>query len=585
MQWKESSDLRSYFKNLIIFLIFNLILCYLGLSQSPAWEQGEKTYSISLEKVAEEEPKPGTYSMNGMIIETQVHKVKKDEYLWKILRERGLLKKRSLPDILRAIKRLNPSIKNINRLYPGQKLILPIKIDYMREPQKGFLEAVKGIPKELEGLEIELLLVRPGDSVIKLIKSRYHIPDRIIHNEYLDIVKKINPGIKNLNILYPGQRIRLPVYPQDKLAGIKKKMPFPSISGSKILSDELGKIFTLMGAEWINSGDNYIPLKSGGQIKLKAEFYPILSLPTGLRVIVDLNNTLPERMAEIIMANWGDTYRVARVKGCDLREAMERIFERCDFEKIHKPGDPLEIGGSITFKINADWIIEPAPESDIKENPAVVITFIKDPSERTPPGIVKLLYKYGVKVIDYPQFENMPPAPKYETDVINITGGKSQIVESTLEMAGLKFTKGKELSIYKTNKEDISLIINADYVIKKGGKEAIIDLTGLGKELKEIIRQKNIPFLALSSDTSSLRVLKKLLTFIGIKAKEGVHTFRVCRRPDNKNIFVKLNGLVFKDKNGQPIFASSTEIPDAIVELLAKRSFKIIHISPAPPSV
>ncbi len=558
--------------------MIHLLLTQAKMIKSWAWDEMEKTYSITLKKVAEEEKKEKKYSIEGMIIDAQVHTVKKDEHLWSILRKKGILNRKDLAFIIRAIKKLNPSIKNLNRLYPGQKLIIPIDIKYSHIPRKIVLEADRSIPEELEGLEVEVFRVSPGDSVIRLIKSRYHIPDRIIHNEYLNLVKRINPHIRDLNLLYPGQKLRLPVYPQERLAGIMKKGILPSISTPEELSKELEKLFQLLGAEWINTGENYIPLRSGGQIKLKAEYYPILNLPSGLRIIVDMNNTLPERMADIIRSNW-DTYRIVRIKGCNLREAVDKILEKYDSEKIHRRGDPLELGGSIGFKINADWIIEPPPDVDIKKNPVMVIILLASASERTPPGIIELLKDYGIRIIDYPPLRNTPEPPSYETDIIEVGENKSSIVENALKITGINFTKGKEIAIFETNREDISLIVHADYMIKRGNRDAIIDLTGIGREIEALLKQKRIPYLSLSGEISGIKIFKRVLDFMGIKVKDGVHSFRVALRPADRNIFVKLNGLTFKDKNGQPIFVTSTKIPDAIVELLAKRSFKIIEIS------
>jgi len=79
------------------------------------------------------------------------------------------------------------------------------------------------------------------------------------------------------------------------------------------LSKQLAEFFALLGEEWISTGEHFIPLKAGGQLNLKAEPFP--SWPWhGQRVIVDLHRELPEKMAQVIAANW-DNYNVVRSKG------------------------------------------------------------------------------------------------------------------------------------------------------------------------------------------------------------------------------------------------------------------------------
>ena len=76
--------------------------------------------------------------------------------------------------------------------------------------------------------------------------------------------------------------------------------------GKKAVGDDLGIIFAEMGEDWVQTGEHFIPLKSEGQIDLRAASFPILNLRDGLRVIVDLNNELPETMATLIESSWGN---------------------------------------------------------------------------------------------------------------------------------------------------------------------------------------------------------------------------------------------------------------------------------------
>ena len=113
----------------------------------------------------------------------------------------------------------------------------------------------------------------------------------MLHNEYLSLVKKLNPSLEDLNTIYPGQVIRIPIYSPETVrkpiqAAVsprpRERLPEPAKAELKPnpFSLDLETLFLAMGEEWVNTGEHYIPLKSGGQIDLKAKSFPIINLTT-----------------------------------------------------------------------------------------------------------------------------------------------------------------------------------------------------------------------------------------------------------------------------------------------------------------
>ncbi|MBW1614862.1 MAG: hypothetical protein JRJ57_13105, partial [Deltaproteobacteria bacterium] len=108
--------------------------------------------------------------------------------------------------------------------------------------------------------------------------------------------------LKNLDVIYPNQVIKLPIFSpeivrmpieitKEKIA-LKKTEITPSEDAEQTISlrRKLRDIFTQMDEEWVDTGRQFIPLKSGGQIQLKAESFPVLNLQSGMRLIIDLKN-------------------------------------------------------------------------------------------------------------------------------------------------------------------------------------------------------------------------------------------------------------------------------------------------------
>lgn len=141
------------------------------------------------------------------------HIVQEGDYLYKILREKGIYTQ----DKIAALKGINPHLSNINRIEPGQIIYLPI-----RTAQKNEFEAheygrilVPFITKK----SIEDLLkeyagpyeIKSGDTVSKLLSKT--IQARWGTKEYekgVKLFKYLNPEIDNINIIPKGEVINLP---------------------------------------------------------------------------------------------------------------------------------------------------------------------------------------------------------------------------------------------------------------------------------------------------------------------------------------------------------------------------------------
>ncbi|NIO19199.1 MAG: LysM peptidoglycan-binding domain-containing protein, partial [Candidatus Aenigmarchaeota archaeon] len=175
-------------------------------------QEEQKTYTISLVKTAEMGKE--IYEVDNRKVLTQAYIVKKGDCLWKILREKGLWRRGNISELLSVIKKLNGSLRNLDLIHPGEKIIIPLKITPLAPNLAQERSSLKKrtLLKGPTDLKFENYTVMPGDSLTKVVKARYKMPPEYLYNEYLDLVKDLNPSIKDLDAIYPGQIIRLPMY-------------------------------------------------------------------------------------------------------------------------------------------------------------------------------------------------------------------------------------------------------------------------------------------------------------------------------------------------------------------------------------
>ena len=552
-----------------LFITFMLVIFCSRINK--AQENAVKTVEIG----------KNIYKVDDKKVLTEKYVVKKGDYVWKILRQKGLTKKKkNLFELLKVLKKLNRSLHNLELIHPGEKIIIPLKImplsgDFNRKtPSTKKTTTVAA----LKDLSFQNYTTKQGDCLIKIIKSRFNIPQEDLFNEYFELVKKLNPSFKNLDIISPGQIIKLPIYSPE----IIRKPIQPAISAKSEDTDQMahdiGSIFSEIGEEWVHTGEHFIPLKSGGQIGLKAKSFPIINLKKGLRVIVDLDNKFPDKMDKIIESSWGN-YRVVHLADDDLRSSLDKILTACSYPKILKSGEPFELKGDITLKITGDWIITNS-ETQSDNRPRISVIYLTDTNTpATPPMIKDYLENLGIKVIDYPPGDDDTSDKKGKVE--KLKGGKdcSSLINTILALTNKSFSAQVEIPAYQSQRADFKLIINADFFLRIKGKDAIIDLTGLDPEIISFLKKHQFLVLSLAGEKDPLAMIVKTLGFLNVQFDPDPHHFMATTRDDSRNIQLTIPGIIFSDKHGKSILATKLNIPDEIAAFLSEKGYCILDLS------
>jgi hypothetical protein len=560
----------------ISILVGVFILCLPGITQG---QEEEETFSISLEKTAGADRE--IYEIDGKKVITESYSVVKGDWVWNILRQRGLLEKRNLKETLSVLKKLNTSLTNLDLIHPEDRIIIPLVISPVEGGGfSGEEEIIATTLDEIEG--IENYVVEPGDSLIKVVQNLYDIPEKELYDEYLDQLKRINPSIRDLDHILPGQKIRIPIYsPQIVRLPIEPSTPAEKAKKDrdelKLMGLQLGEIFSLIGEEWLQAGEHVIPLKSGSQINLNVDSYPIISLRSGKRIIVDLYNDLPEDLAGLITSSWYN-YGIVHLRDDEgLKEAMERVIILCDYRKIQGINEPLILAGDIPLRITADWIIQLGTEETAEEENIIIVNLCDDEDSVTPATIRRYLERLGVKTVDYPPSQEGIDEPAGAPEILKTGDDRSSIIKSLLSLFGLTFSSDMEIPIYEKQQADFNFIVKADYLINIDGRDAIIDMNGLGSDIIALLNEHQYQVLSLANESPSSIVIKTL-DFLDIESDPGPHPFMAADRAESKNIRLMIPGIVFRDNIGQSIFATHLTLYPEIISFLSQKGYRILAL-------
>ncbi|MBN2418630.1 MAG: LysM peptidoglycan-binding domain-containing protein [Deltaproteobacteria bacterium] len=550
---------------------------------SMAQGEDEETYSIDLVQTAEVAKE--IVELDNKKILTETYTAKEGDHIWQLLRSRDLLKRNKLGGVLSALKKLNPSLTNIDMIHPGEKIVIPLVITPITDKERtDNIDELETVSLEDMG-NLEYYMVKQGDTLIKVINKKYSIPGDELYSQYLSRLMKLNPDLKDPNRILPGQKIRLPIYSPKVVRGEiedKTRKPEQEVKTLRLEAKELGKelnsVFTLIGEEWLQQGKHFIPLKTGGQIDLNTETYPIINLRNGDKVIVDLFGNLPDKMSELIRSNW-DNYQIVQItERDDLKSAIAKTISACNYHRVYAEDESLVFEDGIKIEIKADWIIKLLPESSNNKENIICLNLIAENRGAIHSNLKRFLMGHGIKIIDYPQESlnnlNVPVG----SGIVTIDEHRDVIVEKILELAGQEYTKRVDIPIYKGESSDFNLIIKADYLFKRNGKECIIDLNGLGSDIISLLKERKHPVLPILNETDAYALMANTLNFLGINFETRKHEFYALAGNQKENVKIILPGILFKDALGKSIFFTPLDLSPDIAGFLAMKVDNIFFL-------
>jgi LysM repeat protein len=240
------------------------------------------------------------------------------------------------------IRRLNPHITDLNRIYPGQKLILTLPDEQSGTPDVGNYTA------------------KEGDSITSIIISELNTPPSEAV-KILRLIKQLNPEVTDFNKIYPGQVIKIPrgkLSPSVPAKSSEDKKPLAKAPpATEKYLDVLRQVIEQLYGKVITSGHHYIPLPESGQIIIDRTIVPVVELEDGTTVMLDYAGRMPDALADIIQSNWKNYHVVKIVSGQSIASVLQKIILLSSSLQMVKVEKPLSFDNTPQGKVSMDWLI------------------------------------------------------------------------------------------------------------------------------------------------------------------------------------------------------------------------------------
>lgn len=487
--------------------------------------------------------------------------VKKGEYLFEIIRGKYNVSEGDIYEILKLVKRFNPQLKNINVIYPGQKLLLPRKRSSdVPPPEPPFHDE---LPDKKNEDSVLKYVVRGGDSISDIIHGLGNSYGEIYR--VLGIVKRLNPKVKNFDRIYPGQILLLP-----SVAHREARPPAGSrdvtIPENKILP-VISHIVSKMQGVVITDGSYCIPVPPSGEVKIDCSKVPVIEIPGGNTLLLDLSNRIPGDLKRIIESTW-NTYRVIGVKGNEkvssLLEKMVGATGVYTFEKINRQ---TKIGDTPAVQVFIDWIV--LKKAETRGAGKYAFNFVAGISDVLPLPVKTYAQRNGLEIIEIMDgFGITGDEAVYQTSPVQVLDSSNGVAlaKSLLRMLGNSPVEETEVTVLSA--DGLSLSMEAELLLNVGGTRVIMTSRTVSDHILTILQERGDRIVFVSEERGKREIIEDIIRAIKIPSSPGDFRFSLSQRTGKERGGISLPAL--RLGGDRQLYLVDYDVDKDIQELLYK---------------
>ncbi len=536
----------------------------------------------------------------GKSILCDAYIVGKNDWVYKIFRQRGEISEKDFPRFLGIFKRINPHIKDIDTIHPGQQILIPLKeLDNNPLPgqESGVVTlpfvTISGLPDTLEPY-VQEYKIKKGDSLSKIFYRMYGSRP---FEESVRAFSALNPDVKDFDRIYPGQVIRLPA------PSMKDKPWYPELvshpermlttgesaesharppSGHASVPDEtpetrrdmgpFGRAAAILEVKSQSRGVYYFPRSSGPDVKLDLSRFPVYSFENGTRMMF-VDKSMAKADLELIRSFWKDLRPVLMPDKPTVSNILDSVAA-----EVHgdSENEILLNDNGVVFKVSAQWIV-PRPCAPGQSAVRDCITCIDRIQERTADCICLFLEQNGIKIKDVLKSDpDLPPKPKRQYDdaaehIRTIDGATAKtLVRDLVAVLGYPYSEKAPISFpYAGTQVEAFLGL----ISKPDGNPLLIDLGELyGEALESIGRTLHIIQFMPQDDFQT--IINKLFSGLGL----GFTTdpiFFCARRSPKYNTAMMVPGVLVQQGEGRKVLLTSVPLHQRLIEFMRLENVQI----------
>jgi hypothetical protein len=539
--------------------------------------------------------------------------VKKDDWVFKLFRQKGEISNTDFPEFLRIFKRLNPHIHDIDRIRPGQHIVIPLKKveqDELPEQSSGVVTIPyvtnAALPDNATKNSTDYR-VKNGDCVSILISQKYGSYGTPAYQEGQKLFRLMNPQIENLNLIYAGQVIRLPdpknqnqpqpPQPPIDTAAIQKtserdrldssvafdeKIPLsPGVTNGKEPSDSpLSKVASILDAKLFNKGNYYLPRTGQEDYKVDLSQTPFIRLEDGKRVFFVSGDENQDPDIKILKSFWKDVVIVNVTPDDSIEKVFDTVFGSLEGAAIKHRLSFSDHG--VEVEVKGKWIIE-KPGKKGEAIRYLCITVIDDLKERTPPSIIRYLDQNNIIIKEILIGQHIKE-PKSNVSRFNITDKNPDIIDASdhetfvkdlLMALGYQYSPNNNISFQYAG---IQIDATSNLAAKSNDNLFYIDFGTFYGDAIHAIEKSGYSIIQIKDNDSLDDIIQKIL---GAMKSSFIKdpTFLAAKRPAEHNTRLTIPGFLMDHADRSMVLLTSAPLHHQVIQFLTDKDIRIIQIN------
>jgi len=401
--------------------------------------------------------------------------------------------------------------------------------------------------------------VKPNETLIIIVSRQLGIKKERLRFIYREVLP-LNPGLKDVNFIRPGQKLYLPNLRREE-GEAKEPMAHLNLDLIKTIVEKLGGSMSL-------TGQHTIPLGEAGQVTISCAQVPVADFPDGTVVMLDLKNRLQADLKNLIVKSWPNYRVVSALPNWDTVETLTHFINATTpAQSMIAVKSDLPLKSGLRLNIPSAWLIT-GPKKLL-----LYSTYPRD--ERLPPLISTLLEEQGLEVLEikgekiFPSETGKGPLP---FDTLPRLHGETQegFVTEIFNTLGLRPQPMKEISIFTPEEDGFSLSAPAISSLKRGGEMIVFTYHPLPTQFQNLLKKKAIRVFPLPMGNRS-RTIKEIARILNLPYSDGWRTFDLSPPGYKKTFAVKFRSLFFPKTPNGPVHFIDFDLDERLYSFLKEK--------------
>jgi LysM repeat protein len=523
--------------------------------------------------------------------------VQKGDYIWELLKRRGRIADEDFPRFVLMLKQINPHIRDVDKIYPGQEIFIPLKEVMSQrepEPEQPSQERVLTIPI-IPDVLYSTYTVQQGDYLYDVVSRHHGIEKEQIPEGYFSTLKKINPDVQNLNRIYPGQKIRIPDLVSRKSqtedepgmdTAAVEPPPEPEPPADELAEPDpkstVARAMKALGGNVTESGSYFFPLQSGKDLELNLSTFPVITMADGHRLLLETGESLPAGAESVIRAYW-DPLTIVRTKpGESRRSILDKIFRTLYGKEVWRTLDMPPFDDGMQATLRGDWVF--ALENDESSPKGFhCITLIENPGERTSVFLKDYLAEKNIRVSDV-LVEGADESEETADRTLAVSDAAPTVIPDASDQVtfinefarAIGFTYDRLVPVtfhYAGFQVDTAM----DTIHGKDGFDAIIDFGTLYGDSKSAIEATGLRVVSIKPEDPAMAIAQNVLTSVGMPLTESP-VFFAADRNVFKSISLAIPGLLASSSDQGKMLVTEGALSSNLSRFLAEKEIRVVQI-------